>query len=96
MEIHKIIEECSLKCRQIITERMTDVQALADGLMEHETLDLKQITKILGERPYPMPPSLAEIINFKDKEELEMEKQEKTEVPVDSQKPQDNPKLELA
>jgi len=96
MEIHKIIEECSLKCRQIITERMTDVQALADGLMEHETLDLKQITKILGERPYPMPPSLAEIINFKDKEEVEMEKQEKTEVPVDSQKPQDNPKLELA
>lgn len=71
MEIHNIIEECSRRCRDIITEHRQDVENLSQALIENETLDLQAITKILGERPYPMPPSLKEIINFAEKEESE-------------------------
>lgn len=96
MEIHKIIEDCSQKCREIIETHKQDVENLAGALIENETLDLGAITKILGERPYPMPPSLQEIINFKDIEESENEKVENSEnIDSNNDIPLNNPKIEV-
>lgn len=64
IEIHKIIAECSQKCREIISEHSGDLERLSDALIAEETLDLKRITEVLGERPWPMPASVADIINF--------------------------------
>jgi hypothetical protein len=36
---------------------------LADELIQKEALDLKEIVKIIGERPYPLPLSVAEYLN---------------------------------
>jgi AFG3 family protein len=69
IEVHKIIEDCSARCRQIIKERESDVKNMSDALIKEETLDLKRITEVLGERPYAMPKSVADIINFSKEDE---------------------------
>ena len=71
VEIEKIIEECSQKCRQIISEHSGDLERLSDALIAEETLDLRRITEVLGERPWPMPASVADIINFSRMDEEE-------------------------
>jgi len=90
VEIHNIIEECSKKCRDIITEHRVDVENFAAALIEKETLDIAEITKILGERPYPLPQSVRDIINFRDEEE-----EDQVAEKIDAVK-EIEPKIELA
>jgi hypothetical protein len=36
----------------LVKERRSEIQALSDLLLEKETIDLKQIVSVLGERPF--------------------------------------------
>ncbi|MDR3525732.1 MAG: ATP-dependent zinc metalloprotease FtsH [Rhizomicrobium sp.] len=46
-EIKRIIDEAYTRARQILTERMTDLEALAKGLLEYETLSGDEIIALL-------------------------------------------------
>ena len=46
-EIHRIIEESYERARKILTERITDLNVLARGLLEYETLTGDEITALL-------------------------------------------------
>jgi cell division protease FtsH len=46
-EIHRIIEESYERARTILTERLTDLNVLARGLLEYETLTGDEITALL-------------------------------------------------
>jgi ATP-dependent Zn protease len=52
--VQRIIEECSQRTRAIIRERREAITNLASTLLEKETLDVSQIRKVLGERPFPL------------------------------------------
>ena len=51
-EIKKIIDSCEKITTEIILEKKDLIQKLADKLLEKETLDLTEIVKILGSRPF--------------------------------------------
>jgi cell division protease FtsH len=46
-EIHRIIDECYAKARQILTDHQSDLNVLARGLLEYETLTGDEIVALL-------------------------------------------------
>jgi cell division protease FtsH len=46
-EIHRIIDECYLRAKQILTDRQSDLNVLARGLLEYETLTGDEIIALL-------------------------------------------------
>ena len=50
-EIRRIIEEGELTTRTILTNRMDELHALAEGLLEHETLSGEECRKIVKGEP---------------------------------------------
>ena len=46
-EIHRIIDECYLRAKQILTDRQSDLNVLARGLLEYETLTGDEIVALL-------------------------------------------------
>ncbi|HVU33751.1 MAG TPA: ATP-dependent zinc metalloprotease FtsH [Opitutaceae bacterium] len=57
-EIHRIIEEQYQRAKQIISERRTALEKIAEALLEHETIDGKHVLEILqfGEIRSPIVP----------------------------------------
>ena len=51
-ECKLIIDECTEKCRRLIKEHRDKIEKMSDTLLEQETIDLKIIKGILGERPF--------------------------------------------
>ena len=51
-ECHRIIDECTLKCKNMIKTHRDKIEKLSNILLEKETIDLKIITEILGPRPF--------------------------------------------
>ena len=50
--ISQIIQESAEKCRALVREHRSKIQELSDELLQRNTLDLQDIQKILGERPF--------------------------------------------
>ncbi len=46
-EIYRIIDDCYRRAHQILTDRMDDLKALANGLLEYETLSGDEIVALL-------------------------------------------------
>ena len=53
-QCQKIVEEATLRCRQLVKKHRRKIQQMSDVLMEKKTIDLKDITSVLGERPFPL------------------------------------------
>lgn len=51
-EVKRIIDESTQKTRKLVKEKRKEIQALSDLLLKKETIDLKQIVGVLGERPF--------------------------------------------
>ena len=73
-EIKYIIDECTRRTRELVKEKRQFIQELSDLLLEKETIDLKQIVGVLGERPFPAKSSYKAYL-----EELTKEEEEKIE-----------------
>jgi len=55
-EIRRIVDVCYERAKAILTERRADLETLAQGLLEYETLTGEEITALLrGERPVRQP-----------------------------------------
>jgi AFG3 family protein len=52
-ECKRIITECTDKCRQLVKLHRHHIEKMSQTLLEKETIDLKTITGILGNRPFP-------------------------------------------
>ncbi len=51
-QIRELIQTETERCRETIAKHAESVKSLSDNLLEKETLDLKDIIDILGERPF--------------------------------------------
>jgi len=51
-EIKRIIDECTVTSCTLVRKYQPQILKLLTTLLEKETLDLNQITAILGERPF--------------------------------------------
>ena len=70
-EVKKIVDECYQSTKALLESKRELIEGLAMELLEKESINLPQIMKILGERPYPLKESIKEYL-----EELEKRKQE--------------------
>ena len=90
-ETNRIINDAVEKTREMIRKHKDEIEKLATELLEKETLDLLDIVRILGERPFPMTESIKDYMreieirkkDKLDKEEAEKSKQENSEVKND-------------
>ena len=51
-----IIEQCTDRCRKLIKEHRSKIENLSNELLQKKTIDLKDITRILGPRPFAPKP----------------------------------------
>jgi len=70
-EVKRIIDECTVITRAMVKKHRADIQGLSDLLLEKETIDLTQITKVLGKRPFAPKSTFKAYL-----EEIEAERQE--------------------
>jgi cell division protease FtsH len=59
-EIRRIVEEGYHLAQETLREKADDLEALAQGLLEHESLSGEEITAILRGEPMPKPKKAAE------------------------------------
>jgi AFG3 family protein len=76
-EIKRIVDECEKRTFDLITEKKVLIQKLSDRLLEKETIDLNEILKVLGPRPFEPKSSFKAFLEEITKSEIE--KTEKTE-----------------
>lgn len=60
--MQRIINQAYLACREILVANKDKIEALAEKLLEQETLSLPDIVEIMGERPFPMKESVVEYL----------------------------------
>lgn len=51
-EVQMVISGCLEVTRKLVKDKHDLIQQLSDLLLEKETIDLKQIVEVLGERPF--------------------------------------------
>ena len=56
-EVRRIIEECYVNAKAILTSNWDKVERMVAALLEHETVDTEEVGAIINNRPYPMPKS---------------------------------------
>jgi cell division protease FtsH len=55
-EVRAILESCEEQARKLLIAHRRDLDALVSALLEHETLDEKQILEVTGLPPAPALP----------------------------------------
>jgi AFG3 family protein len=61
-EVKNIIDQQYKACREVILKHKDKLEALAERLLEKETIALPDIVEILGPRPFPLKASLLEYL----------------------------------
>ena len=57
-EVHSIIEECSKRTREIVDQYKEEIKKISIELLSKETIDVLDIIKLIGDRPFPFPKSM--------------------------------------
>lgn len=58
----------------MLTEKRELIEALAERLLEKESINLPEIIEVVGDRPFPMKESIRNYLNeIKQREEAEAE-----------------------
>jgi len=70
-EIKNIIDVCTVRTRELVRKYKTEIEKLSGALLEKETLDLNNIVKILGERPFPPKSNFKAYLEHKEQDEKE-------------------------
>lgn len=60
--VHLLIEKSYTRAKQILTENYDKVEQLAKILLEREVIFTEDVQNILGERPFPKEPEVAESV----------------------------------
>eukprot|EP01015_Nassula_variabilis_P012690 TRINITY_DN2032_c0_g1_i2.p1 TRINITY_DN2032_c0_g1~~TRINITY_DN2032_c0_g1_i2.p1 ORF type:complete len:549 (-),score=152.76 TRINITY_DN2032_c0_g1_i2:87-1733(-) len=86
-EVKKIIDEASNRTREVVRKYQDKIQNLSTTLLEKETLDLRQIVNILGDRPFAPRANYKAFLEIKKAtEELQEEEKEKLEKQSEEEK----------
>eukprot|EP01016_Furgasonia_blochmanni_P035642 TRINITY_DN396_c0_g2_i5.p1 TRINITY_DN396_c0_g2~~TRINITY_DN396_c0_g2_i5.p1 ORF type:complete len:564 (-),score=141.08 TRINITY_DN396_c0_g2_i5:53-1744(-) len=78
-EVRRILDECTQRTREVVRSHKEHIQKLSDALLEKETLDLRSIVDILGERPFPPKSNYKAYLEVKREEEKEIKEEKAAE-----------------
>jgi len=77
-EIKKVVDDCYADMYEMLESKRDKIEALAEALLEKETLNLPQIMKVLGDRPFPLKESVKKyLMELTERIEEEEEKKAK-------------------
>jgi AFG3 family protein len=78
-EIKRIIDQCTERTRAVVKEHSAQIKALSDKLLEKETLDLRGIIEVLGDRPFAPKSNFKAYLEYKTKGEEQHEEKKAEE-----------------
>lgn len=52
-EIHRIVDECYKRCKNLLTEKSQEVEKVAQRLLQKEVITREDMIELLGKRPFP-------------------------------------------
>lgn len=64
--INEIIKEAQIRAKALVREKKGEIEKLSQALLEKETLDLNEIVKVLGERPFEVSENFREYLKVKN------------------------------
>jgi len=70
-EVKSLVESCYAQTKALLESKRELISALAEKLLEKESINLPEIMKVLGDRPFPLKESIKEYL-----EEIEKRQQE--------------------
>lgn len=79
-EVKRIIDECTEKTMALLESKKSLVEGLADSLLEKETIDLKEITRVLGKRPFEPKSNFKAFLEEQVIDDEENQEQEKKKI----------------
>ena len=80
-EVKKIVDECYARTKELLESKRDLIEKLAEELLEHESMNLPKIVKVLGERPFPMKESVKEYLaELESRERQEEEEKAKRQL----------------
>jgi AFG3 family protein len=62
-EVRKLIEECYLSTKKLLTEKKEEVEKIAESLLEKEVLFQSDVETLIGKRPYEEKKHVADILD---------------------------------
>jgi AFG3 family protein len=62
LECRAIIDRCAARCRLMVREHRDKIERLSEILLDKETIDLRVIREVLGERPFPAKSNFREYL----------------------------------
>jgi len=89
-EIHKMVEECYVKAKQLLTENRDKLNQLAEILLLKEVIFREDLEKIFGKRPFPDHDHV--MINSNGETNEDRQAPEIAAIPAISETPTDIPK----
>ena len=97
METKRIVDECYANVKNLLESKKDLIEALAEELLEKESINLPQIIKIIGERPFPMKESLKEYLSeLTDRERQAAEEKAKKQEEEDAKEEVDAAEPDLS
>jgi len=72
-EIRSLIHQCTETVRGLVKKHRVEIEKLSNALLERETLDLKAIVDILGERPFPPKSNFKAYLDYKKEDAKKIE-----------------------
>lgn len=79
--MRNIINDQYKACHDLLTEKRDKIEALAERLLEKETISLPDIVEVLGPRPFPLKEQLANYLEELKQREEEPEESAKKDEP---------------
>lgn len=86
-EVKRIIDECTVVTQDLIKKHRVDIENLSNRLLEIETVDLTEITQILGTRPFAPKSTFKAYLEEINAEKEEQMNENSSETKIDELKP---------
>jgi len=62
-EVKRIVDNCYKEVEQLLEEKKELIEALAERLLDKESINLPEIIEVIGDRPFEMKESIRNYLN---------------------------------
>jgi len=66
-EVKKLVDSCYVRTRELLTRHAAPLKAVAELLLEKETISQLDIVRLAGDRPWPIPDALRDYLGATSK-----------------------------
>ena len=90
-EVKRIVDDCYNETKELLESKRELIEKLAEELLEHESINLPQIMKVLGDRPYPLKETIKDYLEELNKRQEEEEQKKELDAAEAAMKATEEP-----